>query len=140
MSDPDHPWLGLVSARRPQPSVTGVSKRRGHGEKGPQKLVNGADLVVAALLVELELDDAFLGRVLEQLVEVAVTVVSLVEAGIHALQSRLDETAPAGVVVGLERRDRRDEAVERLLLAILALVGALFLRLLARLRPLLHAD
>src|SRR5260221_9801148 len=106
---PGHP---LVSPRAPTFAVIGVSE-----------LVDGADAVVAALLVELESDQTLFGGMLEQVGEVAVAVVALVEAGVHAFDGLLHERAPHGRVVLLERRYRGQQPIEPfLLLAVLRLL------------------
>src|ERR1700752_3102879 len=57
-----------------------------------------ADDVAAGFLVALEVEEVARARVLEQLVEGAVAVIALVEAGFAALQCLLDHRAPDGLV------------------------------------------
>src|SRR5262245_32610212 len=94
----------------------------------------GAHDEVAALLVELEVDQARLADVLEQVVEAGEAVVLLVEAGEDAARRLLHHRAPDRVVVALEGLHDLDHALHRLvgaaLRAVLAGAGRRPLRLL----------
>src|SRR3982751_3254775 len=79
------------------------------------------DEIAARLFIGLELDEAALFRVLEEVRECLEAIVGLVEAGLPALERLLDHRAPdflALAPLGDERVQGLDEKVEGLLLLV----------------------
>src|SRR6185295_15411002 len=86
------------------------------------------DDVAAGLLVRVELDEAFLFGILEQVGEGAEAVIRLVEAGFAPLQRLLDHRAPEALVLaalGDERVYCLHQEIKPLLLLVLARRGGL---------------
>src|SRR3954463_10005559 len=99
---------GAMTSRRRLPAAAASSARLGR-----------PDHVADGLAVLLELDEAFLFRVLEKVRKGLVAIVGLVEAWITALESLLHHRAPdllVGAALGDEGLQRAEHHVERLLL------------------------
>src|SRR3954469_13423684 len=94
------------------------------------------DEVATGLLVRLELDEAFLLGIFQEVGKGAEPVVRLVEAGFAPLESLLDHRAPdvlAGAALSDERVERLDQEIEGFLLLVLVLArGRRFAPLLRR--------
>src|SRR3954469_22247215 len=81
------------------------------------------DEIAAGLFVRLQLDEAFLLGIFQEVGERAEAVVRLVEAGFAALQRLLDHRAPdllAVAALGDERVQRLEKQIEGFLLLVLA--------------------
>src|SRR5712691_3407184 len=90
---------GVITSRSLLPRAAASATRLG-----------GPDQVAARLLVGLELDEAALLRVLEEIGECLEAIVGLVESGLAALERLLDHRAPDFLAFAA----LRDERVQRL--------------------------
>src|SRR5688572_15937220 len=99
------------------------STRRPGAMTSRMPLSGGADDVAAGLAVLLELDEALLLGLLEEIGERAEAIVRFIEAGVAPLERLLDHRAP-DLLVGAALGGERLERAEHQLVGLLLLVGA----------------